>query len=224
MTQGEAHGLLLSFLQRAHAGGLRYVLVITGKGASFGSEGVLKRAVPAWLSTPPFRALVSSHDSAARQHGGAGAHLCEAAPAQRAAPAMTPFGERLRQLRRAKGVSQKQMAASLGVSAAYLSALGARPARPAELGDAAEDHRLFQRDLGRCRGIAAPRAELRSACRHRHGRAVAGATALANLLARRISSLDDGEIEALASLLDRPARRVQNSACSSGSFSFTSQP
>lgn len=73
MTQGEAHGLLLSFLHRAHAGGLRYVLVITGKGASFGSEGVLKRAVPAWLSTPPFRPLVGSHDAAARQHGGTGA-------------------------------------------------------------------------------------------------------------------------------------------------------
>lgn len=73
MTQGEAHGLLLSFLQRAHAGGLRYVLVITGKGASFGSEGALKRAVPAWLSTPLFRPLVSGHDHAARQHGGAGA-------------------------------------------------------------------------------------------------------------------------------------------------------
>ena len=37
----------------------------------------------------------------------------------------------------------------------------------------------------------------------------ASATALANLLARRISSLDDGEIEALASLLDRPARRLE---------------
>jgi len=73
MTQGEAHGLLLSFLQRAHAGGLRYVLIITGKGASFGSEGALKRAVPAWLSTPLFRPLVSGHDHAARQHGGAGA-------------------------------------------------------------------------------------------------------------------------------------------------------
>jgi DNA-nicking Smr family endonuclease len=73
MTQGEAHGLLLSFLHRAHASGLRYVLVITGKGASFGSEGVLKRAVPAWLSTPPFRSMVGSHDAAARQHGGAGA-------------------------------------------------------------------------------------------------------------------------------------------------------
>jgi len=73
MTQSEAHGLLLSFLHRAHAGGLRYVLVITGKGASFGSEGALKRAVPGWLATPLFRALVSGHDNAARQHGGAGA-------------------------------------------------------------------------------------------------------------------------------------------------------
>ena len=73
MTQSEAHSLLLSFLQRAHAGGVRYVLVITGKGFSSGGDGILKRQVPAWLSTPPFRALVSSHDLAARQHGGEGA-------------------------------------------------------------------------------------------------------------------------------------------------------
>ena len=38
-----------------------------------GGEGVLRRAVPAWLSTAPFRPLVSSHDHAARSHGGAGA-------------------------------------------------------------------------------------------------------------------------------------------------------
>ena len=55
MTQSEAHALLLSFLQRAHASGVRYVLVITGKGFSSGGDGVLKRQVPAWLSTPPFR-------------------------------------------------------------------------------------------------------------------------------------------------------------------------
>jgi DNA-nicking Smr family endonuclease len=73
MTQGEAHALLLSFLQRAHARGVRYVLVITGKGYSSGGDGVLKRQVPAWLSTPPFRVLVSSHDLAARNHGGEGA-------------------------------------------------------------------------------------------------------------------------------------------------------
>ena len=73
MTQSEAHSLLLSFLQRAHASGVRYVLVITGKGFSSGGDGILRRQVPAWLSTPPFRALVSSHDLAARQHGGEGA-------------------------------------------------------------------------------------------------------------------------------------------------------
>ncbi len=73
MTQSEAHALLLSFLQRAHASGVRYVLVITGKGFSSGGDGVLKRQVPAWLLTPPFRALVSSHDLAARNHGGEGA-------------------------------------------------------------------------------------------------------------------------------------------------------
>jgi transcriptional regulator with XRE-family HTH domain len=36
---------------------------------------------------------------------------------------MTPFGERMRQLRKRKGVSQKEMADAIGVSAAYLSAL-----------------------------------------------------------------------------------------------------
>jgi DNA-nicking Smr family endonuclease len=73
MTQSEAHALLLSFLQRAHASGVRYVLIITGKGFSSGGDGILRRQVPAWLSTPPFRALVSSHDVSARHHGGEGA-------------------------------------------------------------------------------------------------------------------------------------------------------
>lgn len=73
LTQEEAYSLLLSFLGRAYAGGVRYVLVITGKGSSSGGEGVLRRAVPGWLATAPFRILVSSHDHAARNHGGAGA-------------------------------------------------------------------------------------------------------------------------------------------------------
>jgi DNA-nicking Smr family endonuclease len=73
LTQDEAHSLLYSFLARAHAGGVRYVLVITGKGSSSGGDGVLRRSVPAWLSTPLFRPLVSSHDHAARRHGGSGA-------------------------------------------------------------------------------------------------------------------------------------------------------
>ncbi len=36
---------------------------------------------------------------------------------------MTPFGERLRQLRQERGLNQKEMAKALQVSAAYLSAL-----------------------------------------------------------------------------------------------------
>ena len=73
LTQSEAHALLLSFLHRAHAEGRRHVLVVTGKGSSLGSDGVLRRAVPAWFSTPPFRALVGAHEPAARHHGGTGA-------------------------------------------------------------------------------------------------------------------------------------------------------
>jgi len=73
MTQDEAYSLLLTLLHRAHAGGIRYVLVITGKGSSSGGDGILRRSVPHWLSTPAFRHLVSSHDHAARNHGGSGA-------------------------------------------------------------------------------------------------------------------------------------------------------
>jgi DNA-nicking Smr family endonuclease len=73
LTQSEAHALLLSFLHRAHADGRRHVLVVTGKGASLGSDGVLRRAVPGWLATPPFRALVGAHEPAAARHGGSGA-------------------------------------------------------------------------------------------------------------------------------------------------------
>jgi DNA-nicking Smr family endonuclease len=73
MTQAEAHSTLLGFLHRAYHEGRRHVLVVTGKGASFGSDGVLRRAVPAWLSTPAFRGLVSGYEDAARRHGGEGA-------------------------------------------------------------------------------------------------------------------------------------------------------
>jgi DNA-nicking Smr family endonuclease len=73
LTQGEAHGLLHGFLYRAHANGLRHVLVITGKGASLGSDGILRQAVPHWFATPSFRPLVSAYEFAHRSHGGDGA-------------------------------------------------------------------------------------------------------------------------------------------------------
>lgn len=73
LTQSEAHNLLFGFLARAHERGLRHVLVITGKGTSRGSEGVLKRSVPEWLGKPEFRFLISGYEDAARSHGGDGA-------------------------------------------------------------------------------------------------------------------------------------------------------
>lgn len=86
MIQSEAHGLLLGFLLRAHDRGLRHVLVITGKGASFGSDGALKRAVPLWFSLPEFRPLISSYEPAARQHGGEGALYVRLARPKAAGP------------------------------------------------------------------------------------------------------------------------------------------
>jgi DNA-nicking Smr family endonuclease len=73
MTQSEAHALLLGFLHRAYAMGIRHVLIITGKGSSLGSDGVLRKAVPAWFATPSFKPLVGSYEEAARHHGGGGA-------------------------------------------------------------------------------------------------------------------------------------------------------
>lgn len=73
LRQDAAHGMLLSFLASAHVRGVRYALVITGKGSSSASDGVLKRSVPGWLATPPFRQFVSGYEDAALTHGGQGA-------------------------------------------------------------------------------------------------------------------------------------------------------
>ncbi|WP_152046443.1 Smr/MutS family protein [Aureimonas psammosilenae] len=73
MTEAVAHYALLGFLRRSSAEGMRHVLVITGRGASMGSRGALRRALPYWLETPEFRGLVAGFESAARGHGGEGA-------------------------------------------------------------------------------------------------------------------------------------------------------
>ena len=115
---------------------------------------------------------------------------------------MTPFGERLRELRRAKGVSQKQMAASLGVSAAYLSALehGRR---------GVPSWAMVQKIIGFFNVIWDDAEELQRLAETSDPRIVidtaglsAKATALANLLAARIAMLDEEEIVALAAMLD----------------------
>lgn len=73
LTQHQAFAMLHGFLTRARQKGLRHVLVITGKGASTGSDGALRRAVPIWLRGPELKELASGFKPAARGHGGDGA-------------------------------------------------------------------------------------------------------------------------------------------------------
>ena len=79
LSQIEAHRFLLLFLQRAHADGLRHVLVITGKGSDaeprFGevAPGVLRREAPRWLATPPLSQMIVNVSQAHDRHGGGGA-------------------------------------------------------------------------------------------------------------------------------------------------------
>jgi DNA-nicking Smr family endonuclease len=88
MRQEEAHHALTSFLMSCHTRGLRWVLVITGKGgprrnkseesenfemAERSEPGVLRRNVPRWLTEPDLRSFVVSYTSASISHGGDGA-------------------------------------------------------------------------------------------------------------------------------------------------------
>ena len=120
---------------------------------------------------------------------------------------MTPFGERLRELRREKGVTQREMAAAIGVSAAYLSALehGRRgmPAWP-----------LLQKITGYFNIIWDEADQLHKLALKSHPRVVidtAGlqpqATELANLLSRHIGQLGRETLANLIAQVEEGARR-----------------
>ncbi|MEO1702932.1 MAG: Smr/MutS family protein [Pseudomonadota bacterium] len=72
-TQEQAHRSLNAFLVSSHRKGHRHVLVITGKGRSLNSQGVLRKMLPIWISTPPMNMFVSAIRHASRDHGGEGA-------------------------------------------------------------------------------------------------------------------------------------------------------
>lgn len=81
MTLERAHGTLNNFLRRASAGGLRVVLVITGKGRRARDdgpipvrEGLLRHEVPQWLASPGMAGIVLQVSAAHRRHGGEGAY------------------------------------------------------------------------------------------------------------------------------------------------------
>ena len=110
---------------------------------------------------------------------------------------MTPFGERLRDLRAARGLALKDMAEGLGVSAAYLSAL--------EHGQRGRPNRRFVHRVCQYLGIIWDEAEdLQRLADLSHPRVVvdtAGlspqATEFANLLAEKIKDLPEETVERL---------------------------
>jgi transcriptional regulator with XRE-family HTH domain len=116
---------------------------------------------------------------------------------------MTPFGERLRQLREQRGVTLKDMAESLGVSAAYLSALEhGKRGRPS--------WRLVQGIIAYFNIIWDDAEELANLARISHPKITIdtaglspGATELANRLSQDIGRLEDEKIQSLLSLLDK---------------------
>ncbi len=113
---------------------------------------------------------------------------------------MTPLGQKIRELRRQKGVSQKQMAAALGVSAAYLSAL--------EHGRRGVPTWAFTQKIIGYFNIIWDDAEEVQRLAETHPRVVIdtsglppAATELANLLAERIGKLGEDELAEFITLL-----------------------
>lgn len=110
---------------------------------------------------------------------------------------MTPLGERIRTLRRERRVSQKDMAAAIGVSAAYLSALehGQR---------GTPTWTLIQKIIGYFNIIWDDAEDLQRLAEASHPRVrldtsglTPAATELANLLAENIGALGEEDIARL---------------------------
>jgi len=122
---------------------------------------------------------------------------------------MTPFGERLRQMRQERGISQKEMAKALSVSPAYLSALEHGHRSP-------PSGSMIQKIIGYFNVIWDDGEELQRLAETSHPRVVvdtAGlppqATELANLLALNIAKLRVNEIEMLLAHLQALIQRSE---------------
>ncbi len=125
---------------------------------------------------------------------------------------MTPFGRRMNELRRQKGVTQKQLAEALGVSGAYLSSIErGRRGRP--------PFALVERIIGYFEIIWDDADELRALADLSHPRAridtstlSASATLLASRLEKTIRQLDEEALDDLNASLDAHLRRIRNGA------------
>jgi transcriptional regulator with XRE-family HTH domain len=122
---------------------------------------------------------------------------------------MTPFGERLRNLRSERDITLKQMSEAVGVSAAYLSALEhGRKGRPSWY--------LVQRIIAFFNIIWDDAEELVKLANISHPRIAidtAGlspqATALANQLAENVRELKPAELERIAVILEEASARAK---------------
>ena len=71
-TRDEAKSKLERFVIAAAGEGHRVILVITGKGVQ--GQGVIRRNLPYWLSSPPLAELVIAYCEAQPKDGGSGAY------------------------------------------------------------------------------------------------------------------------------------------------------
>ena len=120
---------------------------------------------------------------------------------------MTPFGERVRQLRRERGLLPKDMAAHLGASSAYLSALErgerGKPTWTLIQGTLQYFNIIWDDadELARLADLSDPRVKIDTA------RLSPEATLLANRLSREIRGLNPEEIAEILAVLDEALLR-----------------
>jgi transcriptional regulator with XRE-family HTH domain len=120
---------------------------------------------------------------------------------------MTPFGEKLRAMRAQRGIAQKDMAAAIGVTPAYLSALEhGRRGQPSWV--------MLQRIIAFFNVIWDEAEELTRLAAISHPRVTIDtsglsprATELANRLAMRIGELGEDRLEELLALLETGPRK-----------------
>jgi transcriptional regulator with XRE-family HTH domain len=125
---------------------------------------------------------------------------------------MTPFGERVRQLRRERGLMLKDMAAHLGVSSAYLSALErgerGKPTWTLIQGVLQYFRIIWDEadELTRLADLSDPRVKIDTAS------ADPRATLLANRLAREIRGLSPRDLEEMLAIIDQAQERERRGA------------
>ncbi len=114
---------------------------------------------------------------------------------------MTPFGEKMRELRKRQGVTQTQMAQALGVTSAYLSALEhghrSRPSWYLVQGIDQFFNLIWDEaeEIERLANLSHPRVAIDTVGLS------AEATELANLLSTKISDLDEDQIKAIRAVM-----------------------